>query len=362
MTKKKLFAVYNNNTLFFFLVGEYQQKSFVLFEEKISKFTIDSLNKNSLLFEIKEEIQNIFTKIQKNFDIQNKNVELLISPDSFYFKGNDFRKEFEEITVINEEDVLRLKKYAINFEEPPKGYQVIDFLIKQYYVDNKPKTSDKIIGTPALNLEINGDIIVSDKKTLLHLQDLFVSVDFKITNIHVADYFLSDKLKEDGDVIISLESHYVKFMTLNNNNINAFTVKNGTITMLEKLYEILSQQYDTQKGEELTREIKKKWILKQYPYEYDIIEGVTINSIIETTSSIVFHFFDYIFKEVKKQNINMKKISVISEDINSKELACFLNNNFDYEILEFERTQKFISGLVDAKIGYALKKICNVRR
>lgn len=355
MNVQKLIAVYNNSQLNFFVLGIYKKKTFVLFEKEIKTFTIEQLQKNTIAKEIRKKLELVYQEVVNKFELRNKNIELIISPESFYFKDNDYKKEFEEMTVVNQEDVLRLKKYAINFEEPPRGYQMIDFLINQKYLDNKPVNN--LVGKSGMSIELSGNIIIADKETVLNIKNLFASAEYNVTKVHILEYYLHDQLKTNGDAIIIVDKQQVKFMTSSEGNINNFTVKTGTIAILGKIYDVLVDVHGPKKSETIVRELQKKWILKQYPHEYDIINGVNINTVIESSNMLLFQFFDYIFKEVKKQNITLKKVQIISEEIDGYELAEFLNESFDMEFKGFDNEYKYISELMDSKVSRGLKKI-----
>lgn len=353
MRKLEKIYVYNNNKLFLILVNNYENVPLIVYEKEIDRFRIQDIRKSSYLEGVKAKILKIEEEVNKNFAniLKDSLPKLLLTTNFLELRREQFETTFDEACFINQEDIKRLIKKGINDAAIGEGYQVAEYKIQEYVLDDK--VVDNIYGVEVQNIKLVVDIVIADNATVNELQSLFSSVGLVFERKFSIDYRLLERLKEEDVAIFDLNYETNKIFVKGSNQLYINYLNTGLGTILNKLYEYFKGEYGEKKAEEVTRFIKNNWIFDIVDYECDIMEEIDIRKIKEVTREIFLQYFQLVLSKFDK----VKKFYIVSDDFFEKEFVRFLSLNFDIEIKQAFPNNLLISSTCDNKVFYCLNKI-----
>ncbi|MFV0288031.1 MAG: hypothetical protein ACK5HR_01070 [Mycoplasmatales bacterium] len=354
MEKLDKILIYDNNELKLVIINRYNKTPYIIYEKLIAKFRIKDLRKDTFLEKIKQKILIEKKNIQGLFKIDMDKIILLYNPQKLQIREITVGKEFEETTLINNEDINRIIKKGLNDNLTIEGYTAVDYKIIWQEVDSE--VIESAIGKNANLLKLNLEVILIDSQTKDELYNLFKVLNIQVEKGIILDYYISKSLKSNNTCLIDLNYEVNKvFIKVNNQEqVNYLTTGIGTI--LEKSYEIFSRSYGEKKGEELTRILKKYWLLKKNDYQYDIIKDIDISVISEVIEHILIQYFELIFSKIPK-DIVLENIFINSSSLPEKELTNILDKQSKYNIIPMYKNNLFISSIIDKKLSYCIRKI-----
>lgn len=352
--KNSLYIVYDNNNLDLFVFGNYEKNPVLLYEKRIERFRIKSLEDSFYLESLKKKIIEEYNTVITQYKLLEEDIKFIISPNNFYFQEYEYTKKFEKAIQFEKKDIQEIKKLAMNYDKLEPSMVVIDIDISEKYIDQK--LVKDYIGLSGKEISFVGNILVCDKRVYINLKDLLEGISIKFSSVIIPEYYLKDIPLENNTGIMDLRYDHIIFISKIKGNIENITINVGIKLILENLYTLFSEKYGKSMAEKLVRFTQETWILKKFPYNYDIIDGINVNGIIEDGQQVISQGFNYIFKELKNKGINLMSVNLISEDISPQDLSDFLESQLDLEFKPLFKRDFFVSSLVTNKLGYCIKK------
>ncbi len=346
--------VYDNGNLSVLIINKYKNNPFIVYEKHIEKFRISDLKQNTFLDKVKNKIIEIENQIEGHFQIQEENVKLLYNGDEFYLKEVKYEKSFDQKTTFNAEDINRIINQNLAEEKIDNSLTIEKCHPKCYIIDGH--VYDSFENKSGINLSIILEILVVDKKVKNELDSLFSLLRINVYENHIIDYYVLKNLKSEKSCLVDLNYEHNKVFLRDNKIYQLEYLNTGIGTILDKVYEVFLSKYPQPKAEELTRIVKKYWLLKKFAYQYDIIEEVNISIVIDVLEHVLYQYFSLLFSKLPKEK-EFEKVYINSSEIPQEELVDFLGEKFDYDFEMLVNNNRLISSILDKKVTSCIRKI-----
>lgn len=348
--------VYDNNELSLILIKNFDKNPLVIYEKVVAKFRISELEDSKYVDELKSKIAKVETTIVNIFGEKIKTVEnkLIFSPSKLILKNVEYRHRFEETVMINEKNIRKIVKNGVSKELLNPDVLVFDYSIIEVELDGKK--FKKNIQKEAKDILVKANLIITDNKTINQLVDIFSLLKIKFKDHYVIDYYLMGTLKRTNTALIDLNYDINKVFYNVDGEVEENHLNTGINIILKKIYELSLQKFGEEHAEDLTRFVKKNWLFKTFDYQYDIIEGIDINEIVELTQLVVREYFSLLIPNLK-ENLNIEEIFINGDDVFEKELAKFLSGEFDCKVVPLLENKPIVSSTITKKIAYCINAI-----
>lgn len=350
---------YNNNKLTVLVINYYQNNPYIVYEKEICKFRIIDLKKQLNYEEIIQQIKKIDLEINKKFenepDFDENQTILLYKAQIFKIKEEVIFYDFDEKTMVYETDIQRiLKKFKKEYKYP-EIYQIADFVKNTIYYDSIPHKKTQTL--ECQELKIIGDIIFVDKKTITELKELFKVLNIEFNKTYPINYFNYTNIKDNKiKYLLNLNFEQNEIMLNNEHAVNIKSSKTGLYSVLDKIFQNLTKNYEQEIAEKITRGIREKWILKTYPYEYDIMDNIDINEVIKLTRNALIEYIELLIQK-STEKFQITKIHINTQELIEEELLEVLNEKLDYEFEVLYPRHLLISNIISKEEEYCLKQI-----
>ncbi len=355
MKKVEKLYVYSNNKLYLMLINRYEKIPLIVYEREIDRFRIRDIRKSSYLEGVRAKILQVEEEVNRNFSeiLKNSLPKLLLTTESIEVRREQFTKIFDERCEVNKEDIKRIINKGLNDIQGSidENKQVTEYKILNYVFDDSLVNS--IHGRKVEEIKLIVDLIVTDNATVNEVQSVFKNLGIVFESKYLIDYRLLRRLKRDNTVIIDLNYEINKVFLKENKALHINYLNTGLGTILNRIYEHFKNEYDEKKAEEITRFVKKNWILNKFHDEHAKIEDIEVKKIVKTTEEICLQYFRVLFEKLNR----FEKFYIICDEISERELIRFLNLNFDQEIKPAFPNDLIISSTIDNKIGYCINEI-----
>ncbi len=348
--------VYDNNELNLILIKNFAGTPLVIYEKIIDKFRISELENSSFVEELKSKIAKAESSILNIFGDKIKTVDtkLIFSPSKLILKEVEYRHRFEEPVLINEKNIRKIVKNGVSKEYINKDLLVFDYSIIEFLLDNKSyKDYSQREGKDIL---VRANLIITDSKTINQLVDIFSLLKIKFKDHYVIDYYLMGALKRKNTGLIDLNYDINKVFYNVNGEVEESHLNTGLNIILQKIYEIALKDHTEEESEFIARFVKKNWLLKTFDSQYDIMEGIDINKVVELTRLVVKEYFGLLIPKLKDE-LKIEQIFINGDEVFTKELSKFLSEEFECEISSLLDTKPIVSTTISKKVAYCINSI-----
>ncbi len=348
--------VYDNNELNLILIKNFAGTPLVIYEKVIDKFRISELENSSFVDELKTKIAKAESSILNIFGEKIKTVDtkLIFSPNKLILKEVEYRHRFEEPVLINEKNIRKIVKNGVKKEYLNNDLLVFDYSVIEFLLDNK--SYKDYVQKEGKDILVRANLIITDSKTINQLVDVFSLLKIKFKEHYVIDYYLMGTLKRKNTGLIDLNYDINKIFYNVNGEVEESHLNTGLNIILQKIYELALKEYTKEQAEYIARFVKKNWLLEKFNSQYDIIEGIDINEVVELTQLVVKEYFSLLIPKLR-DDLKINEIFINGDDVFTKELANYLSKEFECKVSSLLDVKPIVSTTISKKVAYCINSI-----
>jgi hypothetical protein len=313
-----------------------ERKPYLIFEEFVDKVNINQftsdLEKDKLAGQISEAIDNSIS-VSKNYE---KKVYLVFDAHNYFYDGKVINFDFGENHQIDKADLKKIFSHSMVTESVKQGFMPINFQINKYLID-EAHTVTNPLGTIAEKLAVTGELVFSDSNTYYNLKSIVEIYDIKVIDAHIGGYLLNKDLElENGHGLMEISTERINFAVNDDYEYKQFSVEMGFRKILESVYEKLCEVYPKDDSEKAVRFLMEYFPLKQYETDGYVVGDIMLNDLISVFDHIIIDYFNYIFEQLKKQNICCEVYTVLLHDYIGVDFVELLNDNIEIKFVEYQ--------------------------
>ncbi|MGL4588778.1 MAG: hypothetical protein ACRCUP_00880 [Mycoplasmatales bacterium] len=347
--------VYNNESISVMLFKMYDSKAFLLAKKIIYNGSIDEIVQKSEYVQIAKLINQAFKKFEEKTGEKCLDIYLAIEPDNFYISQRKFGSDFSEGYILEQIDIEKVCEKAKKYEKAEDGFTVTSFIANKVTADNQMMR--KIIGKNIRQLQLDGEIVYIDTKTFDCLDRILEE-----THRNLADYIITNHyLKyspgfENNDVIIEIEASRMNFIVRKVDGFKNFRIKIGLGHVYTKMYEKLLERTNQENAQIITLFLQKHFLINPLEFDYEIVEGITVNEMVEFFNQIFNLYMLNLFANIHKQGIAFEKLHILSYGYENGKLVELFNRHFGNETVVYNLPNYGNIQKPDSKIYLAVQK------
>ncbi len=339
---KKMYTVfsYNNYEIKIMVYAVEESKSFLLFERLIDKVNLNTITSDLQKDKIALNVKEVLEQTKQITGKTANELYLVFDPEQYYYTRKSYTFDFPKGHTIERKDMKKIYDHILNDEVARNNYRVINFNIKSL-VKNGEKEVKKPVGEVVDKLTVTGEIIYADSETYYNLINLIQGSEFRVIESRIGGYVLKENTElAVGQGIMEIGTEKISFVVNQDENIKQFSIKWGFRKIFESVYESLQNTYSPELSEQAVVFLMRYFPLKEYKYDTELSEGITVNEVIRRFVATIVDYFTYIFEELKQQRINVNEYKVLVHEYAEDEVIELLNETLKPVIEKIQTSDK----------------------
>ena len=327
---------YNNYEVKLMVFLMRDKKPYLIFEEFIEKININSFTSDLEKDKLAAQVSDAFDRSIKVSKARDKNVYLVFDAHNYFYDSKTFNFDFTDEHVVTMSDVQKVFKHSMTSENVKSGFIPIHFQINKFFnQDNKAIPNP--IGSSVTKLGVTGELVFSDSNTFYNVKDIIETYDIKVIDSIVGGYLLNDVINlDDNHGLMEISTDRINFAVNTDGENKQFSVEMGFRKILESVYEKLIESHNYEDSEGAVRFLMEYFPIKEYDSEFYVVGDIKLNDLIAVFNHVIIDYFNYIFEQLNKQNINCTMFNVILHDYVSHDFVCLLNKNLSITFVEYK--------------------------
>ena len=322
-------VAYINYELRVIVFSNYRNNINIIYDKKICKFDLLSLNNDIEKDKLKETMEQTLEEITKKFKITNKKIDVVIDCDNHVESKQIIIVEFEQKKAITKSDLATINGKALSKSVAKDGLMYAGYLIDGYKIDGSSIVNP--LGNIVHNkLEVYGVLKYININIYHLLKSLIEIADFKMNSINVGDVILKKTAKlTDNTGIIEICSRKTKFIINKDNEIKSFSTNIGLTNFFNNVYDQLIENHSPKDTEDAVRFLMKNFTFKKYDANFIVVGDITLNELINIFNNVVVNYFQYFEREFVNNKVNVGSYSILLNNYPARELVKLINLNLE---------------------------------